>query len=317
MPAGVMWGILKLDGGFFLLDFGVVFTEIAGGDSHAFDFCAAVYRLSDLLDDLIDGDKEPRGVEEIAAITLSAAMCFSLNPFFHKHKTELLSLIQSGMDAYAKSLAWTGSIDPNERLAATVLATQYQEIFWTCARLTGGQKHYDSIVAKYRHYEFEEPASLPKASHLPAVCWTDFDDSIFDFVCLKTDGDVNKDARDFCSALVRWLHSIDDAQDRDKHWAPEDLVRVHTDAIRAFAENSFFQANKLMLLPLLIQGFRAWADSAGWEAKEDIRDRRAADVFKSYYTETIFHVGYLCGGWDHMAQVTKRFRKVDHDFKEE
>lgn len=300
-----------------LLDFGKVFTEIAHGDEFAFAFCSAFYRFTDLVDDQIDGDKPPRGVEELAAINLSAAMAFAINPFFHRHREEFMQAIREGVKAYADSLVWTSSEDPNFRQAATVLATKYQEVFWLAAKFTGGQSHYDSIIEKYRHYRLEEPAPLPLPDpSLPVVQWSDFDDSIFDFVCLKPDGTVEKDAKDFCSVVVRWLHSIDDSLDKDKQWSPQDLVRVNMEAISTFAENEFFQTNRLILLPLLIQGFRAWADSARWEKSEDIQEQRAAQVFKSLYTETIFHVAFLVNGWDHLAAVTEKLRKVDNDLKE-
>lgn len=126
----------------------------------------------------------------------------------------------------------------------------------------------------------------------------------------------NVDAGKFCLALVEWLHMIDDVQDKDKQLSPADLVRINLTAIDEISNNPFFQANNVSLTTLLTQAFRSWADSCEWERRTDVRDRRAADVFKSQYHEVIWHVAYLVGGWSHMSAMTVQYRHVDHDCKD-
>lgn len=129
-------------------------------------------------------------------------------------------------------------------------------------------------------------------------------------VCREDEG-----AMKFCTSFVAWCHWIDDLVDRDKLWLPRDTVNVNLDALIAFSENPFFQKHKHQLLPLIIQSFRAYADSNEWEKRDNIRDRRAADIIKSTYHEVVWHVAYIVGGWEHLRDVTKHCRKFDYDFQ--
>ena len=127
----------------------------------------------------------------------------------------------------------------------------------------------------------------------------------------------NVDAAKFCSALVEWLHCIDDVADKDNpSLTSADLVRINLNMLEELSNNPFYQTNKVNLTTLLTQAFRAWSDSVDWQTRPDVRDRRAADVFKSLYHETIFHVAYLVGGWGHLSDITARYRHVDYDCKD-
>lgn len=119
----------------------------------------------------------------------------------------------------------------------------------------------------------------------------------------------------FCEAFVAWCHWIDDLIDKDKLWLPAAVTRVNLDMLLAFSDNIFFQRHKTSLMPLIVQSFRAFADSCEWEKREDVRDRRSADILKSNYHEVIWHVAFILGGWEHMQQVTARCRKWDYDFQ--
>lgn len=126
----------------------------------------------------------------------------------------------------------------------------------------------------------------------------------------------DKSAMEFCEAFVQWVHWIDDLVDKDKLWLPRDVVRVNLNALLVFSSNEFFQRHKLGLMPLVIQSFGAYSDSNRFEKREDVRDRRAADIIKSTYHEVIWYVAYLVGGWDHQRAVTKDCRIFDYDCTE-
>ncbi len=134
---------------------------------------------------------------------------------------------------------------------------------------------------------------------------------ILRFVC---NGDRNAEL--FCEAFVEWCHWIDDVVDKDKGWSAQDSIEVNLKILMTIPANPFFDRHKASLVPLIIQAFRAWVDSTRMERAPDVRDRRAADVLKSYYHEVIWHVAFLTGGFDHMTQVTRRCRQFSYDCKE-
>lgn len=121
-------------------------------------------------------------------------------------------------------------------------------------------------------------------------------------------------AADFCHAFLAWVHHIDDMIDGDKPAPdPEDIVRINLELAMTFALNPFWQEHKKSLLPLVIQGAQAYSDSVEWALRSELRDRLASDVMKSQYAEVFWHIAYLCGGKDHLAAVTKQYRRFNYD----
>lgn len=131
----------------------------------------------------------------------------------------------------------------------------------------------------------------------------------------------NESAMQFCRVFLFWVHWVDDLIDQDKEYTPEQVIRLNLEAISVFSDNEFFQRNKITLTPLIVNAFGAFCDSLEWEKRESKRDRRAADVIKSFYHEVFWHTAYLCAaqsgkdGWAHMREMTKKFRVFDYDFK--
>lgn len=124
-----------------------------------------------------------------------------------------------------------------------------------------------------------------------------------------------REAVNFCLAFIEWCHWLDDLIDKDKVWTGADVVRANLNALLAFSDNEFFQRHKFKLMPMIVTAAGAFADSVQWEKREGVQDRRAADILKSQYHEVVWQIAYLCGGWDHMRAVTKKFRAFDYDFK--
>lgn len=124
----------------------------------------------------------------------------------------------------------------------------------------------------------------------------------------------NQAAADFCHAFLAWVHHIDDTIDGDKPGAtPEQIVRLNLELALVFAFNPFWQQHKLALIPLVIQGAQAYADSNEWAVRPGARDRQASDVLKSQYAEVFWHVACICGGLDHLQQVTQKYRRFYYD----
>jgi hypothetical protein len=123
----------------------------------------------------------------------------------------------------------------------------------------------------------------------------------------------NQDAEKFCRAFVRWVHFVDDVIDGDKVLKVEEVAGANLDVILAFSENPFFSSYKLILMPLVIQASRAWVDSEDFVKRTDEQDRNASHVLKGFYHEVVWHVAYICGGWEHMRAVTAACRSYDYD----
>lgn len=124
----------------------------------------------------------------------------------------------------------------------------------------------------------------------------------------------NQHAYDFCGAFLRWVHLIDDFIDGDKPLEdPEFVIRVNLEAMMTFAFNPFWQEHKAALMPLVIQGAKAYADSIRWAKRENFRDRATSDVLKAQYQEVFWFVAKICGGYDHYDQVTQKYRDYHYD----
>lgn len=132
---------------------------------------------------------------------------------------------------------------------------------------------------------------------------------IFEELCLG-----NLAAYEFCLAFLMWVHFIDDAIDCDQAWNdPEQVIKVNLQAAMVFAFNTFWNEHKKSLLPLIIQGSSAFADSNDWALRGEKRERQAADVLKAQYQEVFWHVAYLIGGYDHLDRITTKYRNYHFD----
>jgi hypothetical protein len=135
--------------------------------------------------------------------------------------------------------------------------------------------------------------------------------SIIDFVA-----NGNAAAGTFLLAFYRWVHFLDDVVDGDEPpRTPQDIVEINLGMFLTVAANEFFQEHREKLLPLVVQGARAWLDSERMkeESEPGSNDFVAAQVFKSLYSEVFWHTAFLTGGWAHMEEATRRFREVDYD----
>src|SRR5438045_2491270 len=92
-------------------------------------------------------------------------------------------------------------------------------------------------------------------------------------------------AMEFCAIFFKWAHWIDDTLDNDQSYSAEHIIRLNLEAAVVFSNNEFFQKNKVLISPLVLQAARAFADSVEWQKKESVQDRRAADILKSAYHE--------------------------------
>lgn len=123
----------------------------------------------------------------------------------------------------------------------------------------------------------------------------------------------NEEAAAFCTAFFYWVHWIDDLVDKDKFYQVAEVTRINLEAMVAFSENAFFQRHQDALLSLIVAAFGAFQDSNEFQLRFDYRDRRAADILKSYYHEVFWQVAFIVGGWKHRTAMTAKYREFDYE----
>lgn len=95
-------------------------------------------------------------------------------------------------------------------------------------------------------------------------------------------------------------------------YSAEQVIRINLEALATFSKNPFWQEHKEALLPLAIQAAKAYADSLRWERSENFRDRATAEILRAQWQEVFWHVAKLCGGYDHMDQITRKYRQFKY-----
>jgi hypothetical protein len=118
----------------------------AHGNTEAEAFMIVTYDFFHAVDDIFDRDK-PISQEDFAKVAVHFMIHLAGNPFFQAHKDRLLALIEQGI------AAWVDADKPGNEKVSFVLKRQYHEIFWQCARLTGGWPHMREIQNQHRHFE--------------------------------------------------------------------------------------------------------------------------------------------------------------------
>lgn len=123
----------------------------------------------------------------------------------------------------------------------------------------------------------------------------------------------NKAAESFCFHSLMFVNILDDLFDRDEPVTADVLAGSLVGFISNFAFNEFFVAHKESLYPLIVQAISAWADSETMKKSEDPQIQDASDILKAFFSEVIFHVAFLCGGYEHMRMCSKKYRTFDFE----
>lgn len=122
-------------------------------DPNAGFLARTLYRFFHLIDDLVDRDKEVPAAD-VACILLALFDQLSNNPFWLLHKNDLMPVVFSSAMAWAASERLRKSENVQDRLAAEVLKSQYQDIFFRIAFLDGGVSFSLESDAKFRGFAF-------------------------------------------------------------------------------------------------------------------------------------------------------------------
>src|SRR5208283_3719945 len=118
----------------------------------------------------------------------------------------------------------------------------------------------------------------------------------------------NPDALAFMWNLLGWVHTLDDLVDNDPPPPPERVLESHLCLIHTLGSNKFFIENHDKLFPLLVAGNLAHLESERYRKSDDVVYRMASQVLKSQYQDVFFYTAFLVGGFQHMIEMSRRFR---------
>lgn len=135
---------------------GKALEEIARGDAAALEFMQVFYVFVQTFDDLVDRDK-PVTPEEAGSALLRFILVLSQNKFYLAQCGSLLPLITAAMGAWVGSEYFAKRKAVLDHITGQVLKSQYQDIFFHVALLTGGLPHFFAMQQKYRSYYFDSP----------------------------------------------------------------------------------------------------------------------------------------------------------------
>jgi hypothetical protein len=131
-----------------------MFEDICRGDQEALHVCWSLFRFLHVLDDMFDGDQE-FSARAAGLSFLDFTETVACNPFFQAHRDLLCGSMRVALVEWIDSEAWRTREDLREKVAAEVLKSQYQNIFFLIASLVGGLPHMAAMSAKWRDYNWD------------------------------------------------------------------------------------------------------------------------------------------------------------------
>lgn len=127
------------------------FTMLAKGDAQVFDLCWSTYQFSQMLDDLVDGDK-PVTHADAAKATLELFTTLLLNPFVIQHRQILWGGLSTAVMRWLDGDEWENSSDPEKRALAPAVRCGDIDFWLLVARLHGGWNH-ERALKEFRGYD--------------------------------------------------------------------------------------------------------------------------------------------------------------------
>lgn len=114
----------------------------------------------------------------------------------------------------------------------------------------------------------------------------------------------NQSALYFLRAYAQRAHWVDDVQDGQMLRSPASIAASETDWLLTLTANHWFLAHREKLVPLMLAGLNAWADSHRFPPAQ-------RDVIKGIWHETVWAVALITGGPEYQRQLTAKYREYD------
>ena len=121
------------------------------GNQDVVDFLILYGDLCEVIDDLIDGDKE---VDQASIIrTLYTALVdLPSNPFFRAYSALLIPVIETGIGAWLDANKLEKSENVTDRMFAYVLRDQYVDVLYQCLTITRGRDMMHELSLEVRRF---------------------------------------------------------------------------------------------------------------------------------------------------------------------
>lgn len=130
-------------------------NRILRGDALAIAFCKELFKVSQVWDDLYDGDKAVDN-ETLNKAFWSMLISIPANPFYQKNFDILNPLMQSAIVDWMDSNELVSG-DAQSKCAAYVLRDTISTLLIHCARLVGGWDWMREISMEVREALYDEP----------------------------------------------------------------------------------------------------------------------------------------------------------------
>ena len=133
----------------------VFLQHVLKDNAAAILFCEALFRVSQTLDDLIDGDKPVTG-DAIYRAFWEAMIEIPGNPFYRAHEPMLRPLMAAALQDWRDSVTLERDGDHHGRSLAFVLRDQLTSLVVQCAGLIGGFDWMQEVSAQIRRHFHED-----------------------------------------------------------------------------------------------------------------------------------------------------------------
>ena len=131
----------------------IIFQEICRGDASAYQYCCETLRWLHVMDDVLD-NQAPKPAELLVQSFVRYLEMISTNDFWKGNAGRLMPVIRASAVAFLDSERWKVREDVRDKLAAEVLKSEYQNIFFEVAACVGGFPHQREMSERYRAYYF-------------------------------------------------------------------------------------------------------------------------------------------------------------------
>lgn len=143
-------------------------------------FCETLFRISQTLDDIIDGDQPVTGGAVVSAFW-QALIELPANPFYREHEPYLRPLMAAALQDWRDSVALERSGDYHQRTLAFVLRDQLTSLVVQCAYLVGGEAWMQQTGPLIRRHFHEDSLADYLAELDPTqdpACQADVEESL-------------------------------------------------------------------------------------------------------------------------------------------
>jgi hypothetical protein len=137
-----------------IFDVEAAFREMAHGDEAALKFMISFYCWAHSLDDLIDRDK-PVDLDKVHEAHFFLLASLATNEFFLQHRLEFVPVLLTSTLAHLESERFRLRDSVLDKIGSQILKSQYQDVFFYSAFLTGGFAHMLAMSKKYRDYDYD------------------------------------------------------------------------------------------------------------------------------------------------------------------